>query len=90
VARHVEKGRYSTKNVSVSNGQAVVRMYTSSTADSSGVFRPQVCALQPKINGSTDLYQLYGRYEYRMRADAIDGYKVGWLLWARSGVWPRH
>jgi hypothetical protein len=28
---------------------------------------------QPKINSSTDLYQLYGRYEYRMKADAVSG-----------------
>jgi beta-glucanase (GH16 family) len=24
-----------------------------------------------------------------MKADAVDGYKVAWLLWPRSGVWPR-
>jgi beta-glucanase (GH16 family) len=24
-----------------------------------------------------------------MRADAVDGYKVAWLLWPKSGVWPR-
>jgi hypothetical protein len=84
-----KKGRYNTKNISVAGGVATIRMFTSSTADSSGVFRPQVCAAQPKINGSTDLYQLYGRYEYRIKADAVDGYKVAWLLWPRSGVWPR-
>jgi Glycosyl hydrolases family 16 len=84
-----KKGRYNTKNVSVSGGIAVVRMHTSSTADSSGVFRPQVCALQPKINGTSDLNQLYGRYEYRMKADVVDGYKVAWLLWPKSGTWPR-
>ena len=56
---------------------ATIRLFTSSAADSSGVFRrPQVCAAQSKINGSTDLYQLY-----RMKADAVDGYKVAWLLW---------
>jgi hypothetical protein len=82
-------GRYNTKIVSVSNGQAIVRMYTSSTPDSGGVYRPQVCALQPKINGTTDRNQLYGRYEYRIRADAVDGYKVAWLLWPKSEVWPR-
>jgi Glycosyl hydrolases family 16 len=84
-----KKGRYNTKNVSVSNGIANVRMFTSQTADPSGIFRPQVCALQPKINNSSDLYQLYGRYEYRLRADSVDGYKVAWLLWPKSGVWPR-
>ena len=78
-----KKGRYNTKIVSVTGGIATVRMHT----NSAGV--PQVCALQPKINGTTDLNQLYGRYEYRLRADAVDGYKVAWLLWPKSGVWPR-
>jgi hypothetical protein len=69
----------------VAGGVATIRLFTSSAADSSGVFRrPQVCAAQSKINGSTDLYQLY-----RMKADAVDGYKVAWLLWPRSGVWRR-
>jgi len=41
-------------------------------------------ALLPRIPG-----QLYGRYSVRLRADAVDGYKVAWLLWPDSGVWPR-
>jgi hypothetical protein len=85
-----KKSRYNTKNIGVAGGVATIRLFTSSTADSSGVFRPQVCAAQPKINGSTDLYQLYGHDEYRMKADAVDGCKVAWLLWPRSGcVAPR-
>jgi beta-glucanase (GH16 family) len=49
-----------------------------------------VCAPEPKINGpSADRNQLYGRYEVRFRADATDGYKLAWLLWPKSGVWPR-
>jgi Glycosyl hydrolases family 16 len=52
--------------------------------------RPRVCAPEPKINGpSADRNQHYGRYEARFRADATDGYKLAWLLWPKSGVWPR-
>jgi len=41
-------------------------------------------ALLPRIPG-----QLHGRYSVRLRADAVDGYKIAWLLWPDSGVWPR-
>jgi beta-glucanase (GH16 family) len=60
-----------------------MRLHTSSAGN------PQVAAPEPKINGTTDLNQLYGRYEVRMRADAVDGYKTAWLTWPRSEVWPR-
>lgn len=33
--------------------------------------------------------RLYGRYSVRLKADAVDGYKIAWLLWPQSGVWPR-
>lgn len=33
--------------------------------------------------------QLYGRYEIRMRADPMDGYKAAYLLWPKSEQWPR-
>lgn len=33
--------------------------------------------------------QLYGRYAFRFRADAIVGYKGAWLLWPTFEVWPR-
>lgn len=32
---------------------------------------------------------LYGRYAARFRADNFPGYKVSWLLWPDSNVWPR-
>jgi beta-glucanase (GH16 family) len=50
---------------------------------------PQVAAPQPKINGTNDLNQLYGRYEVRFRADEVNGYKTAWLLWPKSEKWPR-
>jgi hypothetical protein len=78
-----KKGAYNPGIISVSNGIMNMRMRTVN-----GV--PQVSAPEPKINGSTaDRNQLYGRYEARFRADATDGYKLAWLLWPKSGVWPR-
>jgi len=78
-----KKGNYNPGVISVSGGIMTMGMRTIN-----GV--PQVCAPEPKINGATaDRNQLYGRYEARFRADATDGYKLAWLLWPKSGVWPR-
>jgi hypothetical protein len=78
-----KKGNYNPGIISVNAGVMNMRMRTIN-----GV--PQVSAPEPKINGSTaDRNQLYGRYEARFRADATDGYKLAWLLWPKSGVWPR-
>lgn len=30
--------------------------------------------------------QIYGRYSVRLKADAVDGYKVAWLLWPDVGT----
>jgi hypothetical protein len=79
-----KKGQYNPGIISVTNGIMTMRLHT----NSAGV--PQVCAPEPKINGATaDKAQLYGRYEVRFRADAVDGYKTAWLLCPRSEVWPR-
>ena len=48
-----------------------------------------VAALLPKVPGSTRNGQKYGRYAVRFKADPIDGYKIAWLLWPDSRVWPR-
>ena len=49
-----------------------------------------VAAILPKIPGATARGGLpAGRYAVRFRADAVPGYKVAWLLWPDSGVWPR-
>ena len=46
--------------------------------------------LEPKITGpSADRNQFYGWYEVRFRTGATDGYKLAWLLWPKSSVWPR-
>lgn len=44
----------------------------------------------PLIHGPAGpLGQLYGRYAVRFRSDPLHGYKVAWLLWPDSEVWPR-
>jgi hypothetical protein len=74
-------GAYSTARVvSVANG--VLRKYLH-YAD--GDYR--VAALMPVLpDGGVN--QLYGRYAVRFRADAVEGYKVAWLLWPQSERWP--
>jgi hypothetical protein len=60
-----------------------------------GVDVPMGAAVIPKIFGeSADEDQLYGKYTVRFRVInnaqvALSGYKVAWLLWPDSGVWPR-
>ena len=46
-----------------------------------------VAAPMPKLPGGK--HQLYGRYAVRFWADTIPGYKLAWLLWPESEVWPR-
>jgi beta-glucanase (GH16 family) len=50
---------------------------------------PKVAAPVPRISGGDGRHQLYGRYAVRFRADPVPGYKTAWLLWPKSGVWPR-
>jgi hypothetical protein len=49
---------------------------------------PLVAALTPKLT-PTGGGTLYGRYAIRFRSDPIRGYKIAWLLWPDSEVWPR-
>lgn len=76
-----KKGTYSPEIVSVANGILRKRLHTAN-----GVIK--VAALEPVLPGGTK-NQLYGRYSVRFRADPITGYKVAWLLWPQSEVWPR-
>jgi hypothetical protein len=48
-----------------------------------------VAALLPKVPGSASYGQMYGRYAIRFKMDQIPGYKVAWLLWPDSKIWPR-
>lgn len=73
------RGLYDQGIISVNNGMMNMRLHT----DANGVHR----VAAPLPNNGQD--QLYGRYEVRFRADAVEGYKAAWLLWPRSEVWPR-
>ena len=46
----------------------------------------KVSAPLPLLPGGND--QLYGRYAIHWKSDSVPGYKVAWLLWPDSGVWP--
>ena len=50
-----------------------------------------VSAPQPRLfpGLSAARGQLYGRYAVRFRSDPLPGYKIAWMLWPDSGVWPR-
>jgi hypothetical protein len=49
-----------------------------------------VAAAVPLLNGpGGSLGRLYGLYAVRFRADSLRGYKIAWLLWPDSEVWPR-
>ncbi len=81
-----KKSEYNTdKVVSVHGG--VVDKYLHTEYDTNGYNGAgnymMSAALLPRING-----QLYGRYTVRLKADAVGGYKVAWLLWPDSGQWP--
>jgi hypothetical protein len=75
-----KRGHYDPNILSVSRGMLTMHLYTSSD----GVHH--VAAPYPKLPGGGS-NQLYGRYSVRFRADAVDGYKVAWLLWPQSEIW---
>ena len=64
------------KTMSASGGMMDLWVHTES-----GVH--YVAAPQPKLPTMT-----YGRFSARFQADSTAGYKVAWLLWPDSGVWP--
>jgi Glycosyl hydrolases family 16 len=72
-------GVYSPQIISVANSMMDMYLHTEN-----GVH--MVAAPLPVIPGGD---QLYGRYAIRFRADPVVGYKTAWLLWPKSGTWPR-
>lgn len=72
-------GVYSPQIISVANSMMDMYLHTEN-----GVH--MVAAPVPVIPGGD---QLYGRYAIRFRADSVAGYKTAWLLWPKSGSWPR-
>jgi hypothetical protein len=79
-----KNGTYSPSSVvSIQNGVMNKYLHTAN-----GVHR--VAAVLPRIPGANAAGGLpAGRYAIRFKADPVPGYKVAWLLWPDSEVWPR-
>jgi len=79
-----KNGTYSpSKVVSIQNGVLNKYLHTES-----GIHR--VAAVLPVIPGANAAGGLpAGRFAVRFRSDPLPGYKVAWLLWPDSEVWPR-
>jgi len=71
------------KTCSVEAGSSILRQRLHT--DSTGKHRTE--NLTPQLGANS---QLYGRYKIRWRVpQPLPGYKVAWLLWPTSEVWPR-
>lgn len=79
-----KKGTYDPRIISVHDGMMDIFVRYQD-----GEFK--VAAPMPNIGGNADIRnQLYGRYEFRFYIPTpAPGYKVAWLLWPKSEVWPR-
>ena len=66
-----------SKVVSVSNGLLNLYLHTQNGT-------PMAAAILPTLPGN----DLYGKYTVRFRSDELPGFKVAWLLWPDSEVWP--
>jgi beta-glucanase (GH16 family) len=77
----VNGGKYTgLDSLSVSGGILTIRLYRDAND------QPRSAAFIPTVVGD----QLYGRYEVRFRSSLrATGWKVAWLQWPASGVWPR-
>jgi hypothetical protein len=64
---------YPSKVISVGNGLLNLHLHTEN-----GI--PMVAAFQSLVPGN----HLYGKYAVRFRSDALQGFKVAWLLWPES------
>jgi beta-glucanase (GH16 family) len=69
-------------SLSTANGILTIRLYRDANN------RPRSVAFIPQLPGGQD--QTFGRYEVRFRSSVpATGWKVAWLQWPASGVWPR-
>lgn len=74
-----KRGMYSPNRVlSADNGMLDMYIHTEKG-------QPYVAAPEPRINGSGQRGQTYGRYSVRFRVPTpLPGYKTAWLLWPDS------
>lgn len=86
-----KSGYYPSKVLSVKNGMLDWYLHSEKGISMGAAPAPKIPndsnrdkSLLPRHNSL-----MYGRISVRFKADSLRGYKVAWLLWPDSGVWPR-
>ena len=86
----MNSGYYPSKVLSVKNGVLDWFLHTEKGISMGAAPTPKIpnnsarAGLLPRHNSL-----LYGRISVRLKADSLRGFKIAWLLWPDSGVWPR-
>lgn len=90
----VKSGYYPSKVLSVRNGKLDWYLHSENGTSMGAAPSPKIPSestvpsrdpsLLPRHNSL-----LYGRISVRFKADSLRGFKIAWLLWPDSGVWPR-
>ena len=81
-----KSGYYPSKVLSVKDGYLDFYVHSENGVSMGAAPSPKIPGANPGRANSL----LYGRYSVRFKADAgLKGFKLAWLLWPDSGVWPR-
>ena len=79
-------GYYPSKVLSVKDGMLDMYLHSENGTAMGAAPAPVI----PGINPNRPNSLLYGRYSVRFRTDpGLQGFKIAWLLWPDSGIWPR-
>lgn len=81
-----QSGMYDNGRLEVKDGCLISHIAT--VTDARGT-HPRVTAVRPRLSAVAPWGIHHGRLSVRFKADELPGYKVAWLLWPDSGVWPR-
>jgi len=80
-------GMYDNGRLEVANSCLITHVAT--ITDSRGTW-PRVSAWRPKLSPASPWGVDHGRFVLRFRIPKpLPGYKIAWLLWPDSGIWPR-
>jgi hypothetical protein len=78
---------YPSKVISISGGVMNLHIHT---ATINGTTSHLVSTPVPKVPGGVNGGGLlYGRYVVRFRMGSLPGYKIAFMLWPDSGIWPQ-
>ncbi|MDQ1621771.1 MAG: hypothetical protein QOH19_189 [Actinomycetota bacterium] len=82
-----KSGYYPSKVLSVHDGVLDWYLHSDNGVSMGAAPQPKIpnASARPPRHNSL----LYGRYSVRFMADPLAGFKIAWLLWPDSGVWPR-